>query len=96
MLSFLSILAEVVLPRVKDFEGVHYVQSEKSGSINFGFPGAAMSLFPQIEGNRFYHQLTNSQFRFVYKFTWIRYIYRNELFDNSRCTNIIIGVWNPF
>ena len=50
MASFLSILAEVVLPRVKDFEGVHFVQSEKSGTINFGFPGSTMSLFPQIEG----------------------------------------------
>ena len=50
MFSFLSMLAEVVLPRVKDFDGVHYVQSEKSGSIDFGFPGSAMSTFPQIEG----------------------------------------------
>lgn len=53
MFSFLSILAEVVLPRVKDFEGVHYVQNENSGSINFGFPGSVMSLFPQIEGSLF-------------------------------------------
>jgi len=52
MHSFLSTLVEVVLPRVKDFEGVHYVQSEKNGSINFGFPGSTMSLFPQIEGTR--------------------------------------------
>ena len=50
MFSFLSMLAEVVLPRVKDFDGVHYVQSEKSGSVDFGFSGSAMSLFPQIEG----------------------------------------------
>ena len=50
MLSFLSMLAEVVLPRVKDFEGVHFAQNEKSGTINFGFPASAMSLFPQIEG----------------------------------------------
>jgi large subunit ribosomal protein L5 len=50
MLSFLSILAEVVLPQVKDFDGIHYVQDEKSGSINFGFPSSVMSLFPQIEG----------------------------------------------
>ena len=50
MFSFLSMLAEVVLPRVKDFDGVHYVQSEKSGSIDFGFSGSAMSSFPQIEG----------------------------------------------
>ena len=50
MLSFLSVLAEVVLPQVKDFDGIHYVQDEKSGSINFGFPSSVMSLFPQIEG----------------------------------------------
>jgi ribosomal protein L5 len=50
MLAFLSILSEVVLPQVKDFEGVHYVQNEKSGSINFGFKGSAMALFPQIAG----------------------------------------------
>jgi large subunit ribosomal protein L5 len=50
MLSFLSTLVEVVLPRVKDFEGVHFVQNEKNGTIDFGFPGATMSLFPQIEG----------------------------------------------
>jgi ribosomal protein L5 len=51
MLSFLSILAEVVLPQVKDFEGIHYVQDEKNGSINFGFSPEVMPLFPQIEGN---------------------------------------------
>jgi large subunit ribosomal protein L5 len=50
MWSFLSVLTEVVLPRVKDFEGIHYVQSEGNGSINFGFGPATMSLFPQIEG----------------------------------------------
>lgn len=56
MLNFLSMLAEVVLPRVKDFEGVHYVQNEKSGTINFGFPPSAMSLFPQVEGTAsFFH-----------------------------------------
>ena len=58
MLAFLSILSEVVLPQVKDFEGVHYVQNEKSGSINFGFKGSAMALFPQIECTYF-------QFRFL-------------------------------
>jgi len=51
MLSFLSILAEVVLPQVKEFEGIHYVQDERNGSINFGFPPEVMPLFPQIEGN---------------------------------------------
>jgi len=50
MWAFLSILAEVVLPRVTDFEGIHYVQNEGNGSINFGFEPATMSLFPQIEG----------------------------------------------
>lgn len=50
MWNFLSVLTEVVLPRVKDFEGIHYVQSEGNGSINFGFGPATMSLFPQIEG----------------------------------------------
>jgi large subunit ribosomal protein L5 len=50
MWSFLSILTEVVLPRVKDFEGVHYVQSEGNGSINMGFEPSTMALFPQIQG----------------------------------------------
>ena len=61
MLAFLSILSEVVLPQVKDFEGVHYVQNEKSGSINFGFKGSAMALFPQIEGMCFQGFLANDQ-----------------------------------
>ena len=51
MWSFLSTLSEVVLPRVKDFDGIHYVQSEGNGSINFGFGPETMSLFPQIEGS---------------------------------------------
>jgi large subunit ribosomal protein L5 len=51
MYSFLSVLTEVVLPRVKDFEGIHFVQNEKNGSINFGFGPSTMSLFPQIEGS---------------------------------------------
>jgi large subunit ribosomal protein L5 len=50
MYDFLSMLAEVVLPRVKEFRGVHFVQSEQSGSIAFGFQGSSMALFPQIEG----------------------------------------------
>jgi len=50
MHAFLSILVEVVFPRLKEFDGVHFVENETDGSINFGFPGSAMSLFPQIEG----------------------------------------------
>jgi ribosomal protein L5 len=49
MLAFLSILAETVLPRVPDFEGIHFVRNEKNGSINFGFRGNILALFPQIE-----------------------------------------------
>jgi len=48
--AFLSLLAEVVLPRVKDFEGIHFSHNIKSGGISFGFPRETMSLFPQIEG----------------------------------------------
>lgn len=74
-------LAEVVLPRVKDFDGVHYVQSEKSGSVDFGFPGSAMSLFPQIEGppDLFppFHVigLNNSQLRCLFNVTGYRYLH---------------------
>jgi large subunit ribosomal protein L5 len=50
MLSFLSIVAETVLPRLKDFEGVHFVKRESGGSITIRIPGSAMSSFPQIEG----------------------------------------------
>jgi len=49
MLAFLSILAETVLPRVPDFDGLHFVRNEKNGTINFGFPGNILALFPQIE-----------------------------------------------
>jgi ribosomal protein L5 len=49
MYEFLSLLIETALPRLRDFNGVHYVQNEKSGSINFGFPSSVMVLFPQLE-----------------------------------------------
>jgi ribosomal L5P family C-terminus len=49
MHTFLSVLAEAVLPRVKDFEGIHFSHNIKSGQISFGFTRETMSLFPQIE-----------------------------------------------
>ena len=50
MYNFLSLLAEVVFPRLKDFEGLHFVQSENNGTIDFGFSPSSMPFFPQIEG----------------------------------------------
>lgn len=88
MFGFLSMLAEVVLPRVKDFDGVHYVQSEKSGSVDFGFPGSAMSLFPQIEGPPHLFPLlgiglNNSQLRCLFNVTGYRYLHC-DISDHDR------------
>jgi ribosomal L5P family C-terminus len=92
MLSFLSTLVEVVLPRVKDFEGVHFVQNEKNGSINFGFAGATMALFPQIEGTLFIFEANGSQFRFIYKFTRFRHQYRYICSYHRRCTTVTLSI----
>jgi hypothetical protein len=95
MLSFLSTLVEVVLPRVKDFEGVHFVQNEKNGSINFGFPGATMALFPQIEGSTSIFEANGSQFRFVYKFAWFRHQYRHHCIYYRRRTTVTLSIRHP-
>src|SRR5271170_7905459 len=98
MFSFLSMLAEVVLPRVKDFDGVHYVQSEKNGNIDFGFSGSAMSLFPQIEGSLVPRNITDcvcSQLRCFFNVTRIRRLHCDVSDNNRRCKTLTLRIWYP-
>jgi large subunit ribosomal protein L5 len=48
MWAFLSTLTETVLPRIPDFEGIHFHRNERQGTIDFGFKGTVLALFPQI------------------------------------------------
>lgn len=51
MNQFLSTLFEVILPSLKDFTGIADSTGDTNGNLAFGLPGAAMSRFPEIEGN---------------------------------------------
>ena len=54
MHDFLEVLVELVLPRLKDWDGFTLPtktisETESSGSLSFGLPNSAMALFPQVE-----------------------------------------------
>lgn len=60
MHDFLQNLSELVMPRLKDWNGVplpppskgeHLQPSYHSGALTFGLPPQAMGLFPQVEVN---------------------------------------------
>lgn len=51
MYHFLSTLVEVVMPRIKDFDGISGAAGDGNGNMSFGFPPQAMAAFPQIEVN---------------------------------------------
>lgn len=46
---FLGKLINVVLPRIKDFNGVRATTGDGSGNLTFGFGNEVVALFPEIE-----------------------------------------------
>ncbi|KAE8355502.1 ribosomal protein L5 domain-containing protein [Aspergillus coremiiformis] len=51
MLHFFGKLVDVVLPRIKDWEGVKGSSGDSSGNITFGLEPENVALFPEIEVN---------------------------------------------
>ncbi|EEB06672.1 ribosomal protein subunit L7 [Schizosaccharomyces japonicus yFS275] len=49
MYSFLAVLAQLVLPRVREFNGLCNNIGDLTGNITIGFPEGVLPLFPQIE-----------------------------------------------
>jgi large subunit ribosomal protein L5 len=47
---FLGTLIDVVLPRIKDYQGVKGGSGDSTGNISFGFTPDAVALFPEVEG----------------------------------------------
>ncbi|ORX94613.1 ribosomal protein L5 [Basidiobolus meristosporus CBS 931.73] len=50
MYSFIEKVTEIVLPRMKEYQGLRENSGDGNGNIAFGFPAEAMGLFPDIEG----------------------------------------------
>lgn len=83
-----------MFPRLKDFGGLHYVQSENNGTIDFGFPPESMPFFPQIEGMpSLLVKLTFSEPRLVFVHAWNRYIHQYERHYYCGCTVITVCFW---
>lgn len=51
MYHFLGKLINIVLPRIKDWNGVRATTGDGSGNLMFGFEPEVVSNFPEIEGN---------------------------------------------
>lgn len=51
MYHFLGKLINIVLPRIKDWNGVRATTGDGSGNLMFGFEPDVVSNFPEIEGN---------------------------------------------
>ncbi|OJJ48860.1 hypothetical protein ASPZODRAFT_111064 [Penicilliopsis zonata CBS 506.65] len=51
MLHFMGKLIDVVLPRIKDWQGVKGTSGDSSGNITFGLEPEHVALFPEIEVN---------------------------------------------
>nr|CAG8655704.1 8623_t:CDS:2 [Entrophospora candida]CAG8674790.1 5993_t:CDS:2 [Entrophospora candida] len=51
MYTFLDKLVEIVLPRMKDWDGIQFTSGDGDGNIAMGLPSSALGLFPDIEGN---------------------------------------------
>jgi large subunit ribosomal protein L5 len=51
MYNFIDKLAEIVLPRMKEWYGVPVTSGDSNGNIAMGLPASALPLFPDIEGN---------------------------------------------
>ena len=68
MYEFLSTLSEIVLPRIKEFNGIKMSKRGNLGVIAFGLPDSAITLFPEIEGKRFYIYIFFSHFVLISAF----------------------------
>ena len=51
MYHFLGKVVDVVLPRIKDYQGVKGSSGDSSGNISFGFDKEVVGSFPEIEVN---------------------------------------------
>ena len=51
MQHFLGKLIDVVMPKIKDWQGVKATSGDNSGNITFGLEPAGVALFPEIEVN---------------------------------------------
>ncbi|EAU30525.1 conserved hypothetical protein [Aspergillus terreus NIH2624] len=51
MLHFFGKLVDIVMPRIKDWEGVKGSSGDSSGNITFGLEPEMVALFPEIEVN---------------------------------------------
>ncbi|KAI8977344.1 ribosomal protein L5 domain-containing protein [Mycotypha africana] len=51
MYEFMDKLVEIVLPRLKEWQGVSMKSGDSNGNLAFGFPPSALALFPEIEGS---------------------------------------------
>lgn len=49
MTRFLSTLVELVLPRIRTFQGIKDTSGDRSGNITFGFTLEEVKFFPEIE-----------------------------------------------
>ncbi|CAK7897617.1 54S ribosomal protein L7, mitochondrial [[Candida] anglica] len=49
MTRFLTTLTELVLPRIRTFQGIKTTSGDKSGNISFGMTPEEVKLFPEIE-----------------------------------------------
>ncbi|GME72123.1 unnamed protein product [Ambrosiozyma monospora] len=50
--QFISTLTELVLPRIREFEGISNRSGDRYGNIAFGLTPQQMTLFPEIELNQ--------------------------------------------
>lgn len=51
MHQFLTTLTELVLPRIREFQGISNRSGDKQGNIAFGLDPVDVKLFPEIEAN---------------------------------------------
>lgn len=51
MYHFLSKLIDVVLPRIKDWNGIRATTGDSSGNLTFGLEPSVVGTFPEVEVN---------------------------------------------
>lgn len=51
MYHFLSKVVDVVMPKIKDFQGIKGSSGDSSGNLAFGLTAEQVALFPEIEVN---------------------------------------------
>lgn len=50
MYRFLASCIEVVMPKIKEFQGIRSTTGDDAGNLSFGFTPDAVAMFPEIEG----------------------------------------------